>query len=265
MREPSIKETAFSCPHCGAYTTQYWHTGYVKYLRGDVQVPTIPPQDFEERLGKLKDIDADRKVNLVSWAKRMRAKVLFTGDEPDYERLPPLNNLFLSQCYNCKKWAVWVNEDLVYPPKKFGSLPNQDLPEEIMAVVEEARSVLDQSPKGAAALLRLSIQMLCKHLGQTGENLNDDIGNLVKKGLNPVVQKSLDVVRVVGNDSVHPGVIDLNDDKDTATRLFDLINIIADQMITQPKHVNELYEKLPESKRTAIEKRDGKAKPEAGK
>jgi hypothetical protein len=29
-------------------------------------------------------------------------------------------------------------------------------------------------------------------------------------------------------------------------------------MITQPKHVQELYEKLPESKRTAIEKRDSK-------
>ncbi len=109
------------------------------------------------------------------------------------------------------------------------------------------------------ALLRLSIQMLCKHLGESGEDLNGDIANLVKKGLNAVVAKSLDVVRVIGNESVHPGSIDLNDDKDIATRLFDLINIIAEQMITQPKHVEELYSKFPESKRAAIEVRNTKA------
>lgn len=50
------------------------------------------------------------------------------------------------------------------------------------------------------ALLRLSIQMLCKHLGESGEDLNGDIANLVKKGLNAVVAKSLDVVRVIGNE-----------------------------------------------------------------
>ena len=75
-------------------------------------------------------------------------------------------------------------------------------------------------------------------------------------GLNPVVQKSLDVVRVIGNESVHPGIIDLNDNKDIAARLFDLVNIVAEQMITQPKQVQALYEKLPDSKKDAIDRRD---------
>lgn len=255
MHEPSIKETAFSCPHCGAYTTQYWHQSYSKYIREDPKTPSLPDKGYEERVRKLPGED---KVNqwLIEWAQKMRSKTLFTGEESSNEYVLGINNLFLSQCYNCRKWAIWVNEDLIYPPKKFGSLPNQDLPPDVLAVVDEARSIIDTSARGSAALLRLSIQMLCKHLGEAGENLNDDIANLVKKGLNPIVQKSLDVVRVIGNESVHPGVIDLNDDKDTAIRLFDLINIIAEQMITQPKHVSELYEKLPESKRAAIEKRD---------
>jgi len=260
MREPSVKETAFSCPHCGAYTTQYWHSGYAKQLRSDSRLPGIPAADFEKRLGQMNDIEPEEKRRLIEWGKKMRAKILFPGDKPDFEQRPVLNNLFLSECYNCHKWAVWVNEDLVYPPKKYGSLPNQDLPEDVLAVVDEARSIVDLSPKGAAALLRLSIQMLCRHLGESGENLNDDISGLVKKGLNPLVQKSLDAVRVIGNESVHPGMIDLSDDKDAATRLFDLINIIAEQMITQPKHVHELYEKLPDAKRSAIEKRDKEAK-----
>ena len=68
---------------------------------------------------------------------------------------------------------------------------------------------------------------------------------MVRKGLSPVVQQALDAVRVVGNEAVHPGALDLRDDRDTAGRLFELVNIIAEQMISNPKHVRELYKKLP--------------------
>lgn len=257
MNEPSVKETAFSCPHCGAYTTQYWHSCYVSYIRDDPKVPYLPDADFEERV-KASDIEAELKQKFIEEARKLRTKNLFTAEKPEYLTVPRLNNLFLSRCYNCKKWAVWVYEDIVYPPRKFGAMPNQDLPSDILAIVEEARSILDASGKGAAALLRLSIQKLCKHLGETGKDLNRDIANLIQKGLNPVVAKSLDVVRVIGNESVHPGSIDLNDNKAIAARLFDLVNIIAEQMITQPKRVEELYNKLPEAKRKAIEDRNTK-------
>ena len=147
----------------------------------------------------------------------------------------------------------------MYPTRKFGSVPNQDLPPDVFVVVDEARGIIDLSPKGAAALLRLAIQLLCVHLGKPGQNLNAYISALVADGLNPIVQKSLDVVRVIGNESVHPGKIDLNDDKETDMRLFDLVNIIAEQMIIKPKMIGELYEKLPEAKREAIERRDTKS------
>jgi len=35
-----------------------------------------------------------------------------------------------------------------------------------------------------------------------------------------MILQSLDIVRVIGNESVHPGVIDLKDDRHTALRLF---------------------------------------------
>lgn len=82
----------------------------------------------------------------------------------------------------------------------------------------------------------------------------------MKKGLNPLVQQSLDVVRVVGNEAVHPGVIDLRDDRASAERLFDLVNIVAEQMITHPKSVQEMYAKLPPAKLDAIQRRDGDGK-----
>ena len=67
----------------------------------------------------------------------------------------------------------------------------------------------------------------------------------------------MDIVRVVGNNAVHPGQIDLKDDTDTANKLFDLVNIIAEVLIAQPKHIKDVYNNIvPEAQRMAIEKRD---------
>ena len=94
------------------------------------------------------------------------------------------------------------------------------------------------------------------HLGQKGEDLNGDIANLVKQGLSPKIQKSLDIVRVIGNEAVHPGTLDLNDDPSIVTQLFTLVNLIADAMISQPKQIDALYSSLPEPKKKAIKERD---------
>ena len=60
-----------------------------------------------------------------------------------------------------------------------------------------------------------------------------------------MIQKSLDLVRVIGNEAVHPGTIDLGDDRKTALGLFTLINLIATAMITEPKEVDEMYAEYP--------------------
>ncbi|TVS00700.1 MAG: DUF4145 domain-containing protein [Rhodospirillales bacterium] len=168
-----------------------------------------------------------------------------------------LHNVFLSQCFSCKDVAIWIYDRLVWPQRGEAPLPNPDLPEDIRRDYDEASTILDLSPRGAAALLRLSIQKLCKELGEQGKNINDDIAALVKKGLPVRVQQALDVVRVVGNHAVHPGQIELRDDRATAETLFGLVNLIAEIMISQPKHVQEMFEGLPEGARKAIEKRDG--------
>ncbi len=163
-----------------------------------------------------------------------------------YYGLLQIANVHFSQCFNCKKISVWVHNRLLFPPELHGEEPNEDLPPDILADYQEARSIVTLSPRGAAALLRLAIQKLCSHLGESGKNLNADIASLVEKGLSPIVQKSLDVVRVVGNEAVHPGTLDLRDDQDTASKLFRLINIIAERMISHTKHIDAMYESFPE-------------------
>ncbi len=256
---PSINEQAFDCPHCGAYTTQYWFD-VASYRRKDNSTPTIPSKEDVLFIAQDNKIPKEEKNIHLEWCKKMISGLIFFEKRltsyPDYSA----ENLHLSKCYHCKKIAVWIHSNLIFPNKKIGVMPNQDLPNEVLRDFEEARSILGESPRGAAALLRLCVQKLCIHLGEKGKNIDDDIASLVKKGLNPLVQKSLDIVRVIGNEAVHPGVIDLNDDRDTASQLLNLINSIADQMISHRKQVEAMYEKLPESKRTAIEKRDEKSK-----
>ena len=92
--------------------------------------------------------------------------------------------------------------------------------------------------------------------GSTAGAFNDDIASLVKQGLSPLVQKSLDVVRVVGNEAVHPGTIDLRDNRDVASKLFRLVNVIVEQMISHPKHVNDLYDNVVPDSKQQIAKRD---------
>ena len=99
---------------------------------------------------------------------------------------------------------------------------------------------------------------MCGELGTSSKNLNDAIGELVQSGLHPKVQKAMDYVRVTGNDAVHPGQIDVGDNPEIAGKLFELVNGVAQEMITREKMVDELYESLPECKRDQINQRDEK-------
>lgn len=185
--------------------------------------------------------------------------VYYINSNSSYQGYSQEKNTFMCMCSYCYKISIWFEGIMVQPCMSGVPLPNVDLPEDIINDYNEARDILNRSPKGASALLRLAIQKLCKHLGQSGRNINDDIKELVKVGLPVKIQQALDIVRVVGNNAVHPGLIDLDDDNDIAMNLFTLTNMIADYMISQPKEVDILYSTLPANQIDAIKKRDNNA------
>ena len=149
-------------------------------------------------------------------------------------------------------------ERIIYP-SVHTSLPpvNEDLPEDIKKDYKEATNIFDQSPRGACALLRLIIQKICILVGEKGEYINDDIGSLVKKHkITAETQQAMDSVRVIGNMAVHPGELNSEDGTETAKKLFTLVNDISDELISKPKRIGEIFNKIPESKKEAIQKRD---------
>jgi len=224
FNKPTFNGRKFTCPHCKVVSKQRWFTYTIS-----------------------KNLDAPKK-EMDAGLHELRIK--------DYD---------FAKCDNCDDLSVWKNEALVYPkmpvpPKKpFVPPPNSDMSKDIQEDYIEATSIVEISPRGASALLRLCIQKICKQLGEKGENLNEDIGNLVKNGLTPRIQKALDIVRVVGNNAVHPTAFHEKDDIKTAKELFRLVNMIAEDRLTRERELDEIYkEKVPKTIKESINKRDKK-------
>ncbi|MDG2942919.1 DUF4145 domain-containing protein [Exercitatus varius] len=171
-------------------------------------------------------------------------------------------------CSCCKKNSLWrankvdhlnnhYDGEMIYPDFGLAPLPETDMPEDVKADYMEASRIFSRSKRGAAALLRLALQKLCKHLEQKGDNINDDIRSLAKNHVLPkqVIQVA-DTLRITGNNAVHPGTMSDDDFDDVAGKMFDLLNFIVRKGISEPKQLNELYLKMPENARKAAENAD---------
>jgi hypothetical protein len=260
---PTLGSKSFSCPHCGAISHQNWYKPYGYYLEDD----EIPNNILNEAIEIFQS--SAKRGSMIDEKSVGYARNILSG-RPFFQKAKyengdtQIGNLWISRCYSCKAICVWVHDHIVYPEYKFPIKPNADLPDEIKTDFTEAAAILALSPRGSAALLRLCIQKLCLVLGKRGRDLNADIAALVRDGLDERLQKALDIVRVIGNNAVHPGQMDLSDDMETASHLFRIVNMIADRMITQPRHIDELYDGLPQETRENIDQRNKKALSERG-
>lgn len=256
---PAVGLSAFNCPHCGTLTSQTWFQFFTR--REETAWNVWRPDRVAELRAEHGGNDEISNDFWLAIERQSRGEVFVNEVEWESRKLI-VQNLVATECRGV---AIWLYDTLLWPQSSEAPEPNADLPSDIVRDYREAGSFLSTSPRGAAALLRLAIQKLCQHLlgVESGKSVDNDIGMLVSKGLDVRVQRALDIVRVIGNEAVHPGTMDISDDRSTAEELFRLVNLIAETMITQPRHIEEMYSKLPEEKRKAIERRDAPRPPKS--
>lgn len=169
-----------------------------------------------------------------------------------------LGGTIASKCRRCDNYLIWKDGTLIYPNIIPGPDPHERMPEDVKRDYEEARLVVDDSPRSAAALLRLAIQRMVEdHLDEEDDSLYKIIGNLVAGGrISSRTQKALDSVRVIGNNAVHPGEMDMDDDRETANKLFNLVNLIVEETVGREQMVNDVFDSLPEGPKDGINQRD---------
>lgn len=175
------------------------------------------------------------------------------------------------KCDKCKKTHIYTasinaysdrdlyNPYIIYPhdtiPKDIPPV-YKDLPEDIQNDYNEAALIFEVSPRGAAALLRLCIQKLCHNHFDKKIKIDAAIKQLNIGTSNKDFIKALDIVRVTGNEAVHPpGKMDLKDDHDTVKSLFELVNYIAGNIV-QSEKIKKQYDSLPSEKLKGITDRD---------
>ena len=202
-----------------------------------------------------------RTFAVQHWGGVSAAKVRYNSEAISSRSYGKMPTVLFSLCEACDREAIYIGGKIVLPGETDAPPPAVDLPVDCIDDYEEARTIVPRSPRGASALMRLVIQKLLPHLGATKKAIDAAIGELVAAGKIKVqIQQALDTVRVIGNESVHPGEMDLKDDRETALVLFRIVNLIVETEITEPKRLEALYASLPKSKLDGIAQRDGENK-----
>lgn len=162
---------------------------------------------------------------------------------------------FHAQCWYCSRQTIWYDKDKesgMFFPKDTAIPPQEDMPEKVKKIYEEASLVLGDSPRASCALLRLALQELMKYLKENvdryrelkDENLSQCIKQMLEIGTfdqdqKEILQESMDSIRLVGNKVIHPSELDINDNPEIANILFAMLNSIVKEVITRPKKIKE--------------------------
>ncbi|MCU5682778.1 DUF4145 domain-containing protein [Bacillus wiedmannii] len=223
--EPEFLLEVFDCPHCKSKTKHVWYTvigrdDNTPYIAGSVNFYKDRLQMKNRSLSEL-----DPKFQGVP------------EDEKYLVFAPTEWYMDISVCTICSSDLIWKNNKVIYPNCHTIEDPCADMPEGVKNLYNEARAVVNLSPKSACALLRLAVEkLLVEGLNCPPKNsVNNNIKLLQEEGkLSKPIEHALNAVRLVGNAAVHAGKIDLDDKSDYAYTLFKLLNYIVDELISRP-------------------------------
>jgi hypothetical protein len=216
--EPKLGAESFCCPYCNTVAHQDWCSLFLKPEKcADVVVLTL------EAALLLNSEEGDKNES-EQLAERLRDNVVTY----EYQKHPrnlrvKLVNVHVSTCYNCKGFALWVRDQLAFPIRAEG------VPEDF----EEAAAVLNKSPRGATALMRLCIQNTMKLLKEQGSTFDENTSSLVRKGLEVEIQQTMDVLQVLRKNPLQSesGGLEIDEEADTKKVLTSLKEILERRML----------------------------------
>jgi hypothetical protein len=180
-------------------------------------------------------------------------------------------SLYFKRCLSCKKDHLFLvtpngtkleqlknslNTDdkksdvitLLYPKNSSAPPPQEDMPEEVLALYKEAASIVSDSPSAACLFIRKALETLLLdyykldpkkyNLDKLIKHLTDDTEQAWSKKFKP----HLESIRLIGNDAAHPREINRADNEQTALTLFGFLNICVEHLISQPLKTKQFLE-----------------------
>ena len=211
------------CPHCGAKTQQ----NYLNKLIGSYQY-TITSKSYPRHTSHH---ETDRFV---------------------------IQDITMLRCCACEKYIIFKDETQIYPIEANIESPNDDMPEDIKKDYNEAKNIFNLSIRGSCALLRLALDKLLIHLKINDKTLYNKINTYCERfEPDETIKQALHTIRIVGNESVHPGTFNIEDNEDIALLLFEILNDITYDTITKKKKRTEMFKRLPKNKTKNINDSDG--------
>jgi hypothetical protein len=220
--ELKLGAESFSCPYCNDVAHHDWFSLFLKPENAtEVVVLTLEAamlannEEGVELIERLKD-------NALTYEYQESPRTLKVK----------LVNLYVSRCYSCKGFAIWVRDRLVFPirEKEPPDIIEGDFKEVIKGDFkeieedktaddfQEATTIFNRFPKEAMALIRVCIRKMMPLLEQSGKNLDDNISSLVGKGLEVEIQQSMDLRQVLRQNPLKPSQFD-EEGSETVTRM----------------------------------------------
>jgi hypothetical protein len=249
--KPEIGRQAFECPHCGAFSHQHWFRCFVENLAKEDK-PEIAQETIRRILEEPQVLPAELRDKLAGYATKVVSNKVFFEDRKQRKPNVQAVNLTISRCFTCEEVAVWVGDQLVNPSRQTTIPAHESLPKTVRVDYDEAARLVMISPRAASALLRGCIAKLIEEAGVQGDGLDGKIATLIARGFDPHFEQALQFVRMIGPQAVPPGSFSPRDDQKTALTLFELVNLLSDELISKPRRVSSLLANLPGSDVVAV-------------
>jgi hypothetical protein len=241
---PGPDKQSFTCPRCGVFAQQKWYP--LLYDPG----------------GWITQISAWAQAISTEWARAL----LTVGEYPlgpflkQVSGLPSRlkqviesqNHLNIAFCQHCGGFTLWLGDAMIYPQVGGAPPPHEEMPPRIRKLYEEARGVLPASPRASAALLRVALEGLLEEAGYRQGRLADRLEKAREDGnLSASTYKLAETLRYAGNAAAHyePWKIDPSqgeEDREMVYYLFDFVNKVTEELVAEPRRVEEMVRKINE-------------------